>query len=401
MAKQLSKAAILGSLATQGESLFWQKQNNQNTLGKQKIDAYNKAQNIKDMERHKQQLRAGETKVIHDSLRHINDPDGAIRTLELSEDKVFPLPNTLKKNDLVKLKTGENVIIVKKIKDKKSGKTKYQVMKELTAFDDKKKRQKLGPANLMIVEEKDIIPRSVPIQGTAQHWAQLDEAIRLGRPGYETGEAGPGIHPSVIPSDVIAKDPYNPLASTVKRFHKKKVNEHPYTALRKETIEAEKRFEDVRKRPQWLHSNTAAKAAIGLGAVAGPFGALTAGIGLHAMRENEKDRFNEARYKKYAAVKRMTAAYDKMRETQHGIDDDDDIDHPEVLVDGDVPPEKLEAAIRNTIRQHEYAEKKASEKGRGIKRKSKRNHKVTKIRKNKRNRNQTYKKNLQRKTRRR
>ena len=84
------------------------------------------------------------------------------------------MPVSLKKNDLVKLKTGENVIIVKKIKNKKSGKIKYQVMKELTAFDDKKKRQKLGPANVMIVEEKDIVPRGVPIQDTAQHWAQLD-----------------------------------------------------------------------------------------------------------------------------------------------------------------------------------------------------------------------------------
>ena len=341
MAKRLSKTAVLGSLAAKGNALFWQNQNNQNTIGKQKIDAYNKAQNIKDMEKHNKQIRAGETKVIHDSLRHINDPDGAFRTLELSQDKVFPLPVSLKKNDLVKLNTGENVIIVKKIKDKKSGKIKYQVMKELTAFDDKKKRQKLGPANVMIVEEKDIMPRGVPIQGTAQHWAQLDEAIRLGRPGYETGEAGPGIHPSVIPNDVIAKNPGNPLASTVKRLHDKKVNQHPYTSLRKETIEAEKRFEDVSKRPQWLHSDTAAKAAIGLGAVAGPFGALTAGIGLHTMRENEKDRYNEARYKKDAAVNRMAKAYDKMRESYHGVDDDDDdIDHP-VLVDGDVPSENL------------------------------------------------------------
>ena len=52
------------------------------------------------------------------------------------------------------------------------------------------KKAKLGPTNVMIVEEKDIVPRGVPIQDTAQHWAQLDEAIRLGRPGYETGQAG-------------------------------------------------------------------------------------------------------------------------------------------------------------------------------------------------------------------
>ena len=38
----------------------------------------------------------------------------------------------------------------------------------------------------------------------------------------------------------------------------------------------------------------------------------------------------------------MATAYDKMRESYHGVDDDDDvIDHPEVLVD-DPPSEKLD-----------------------------------------------------------
>ena len=82
----------------------------------------------------------------------------------------------------------------------------------------------------------------------------------------------------------------------MKRVHDKTVNQHPYTALRKETIDAEKRFEDVRKRPQWLHSDTAAKAAIGLGAVAGPFGAL-AGIGLIRVKM-EKDRYTKHGIKK-------------------------------------------------------------------------------------------------------
>ena len=58
MAKQLSKAAILGSLATTGNALFG-KIKIITTQWKEKIDAYNKAQNIKDMERHKEQLRAG------------------------------------------------------------------------------------------------------------------------------------------------------------------------------------------------------------------------------------------------------------------------------------------------------------------------------------------------------